>query len=381
MNSINHNARRLGAAILAAAFLGLVPGVAVSQPCDFTWPPGERVKFPDIPICAFPGAYQDSSLVVPNRCVGRFVGPLPDSVRQEPRTITVRFLRDRVAEAREDFGGYRIYRVTNTPDSTRMVMIRRFSRQAGDERTWNFSSVRRDTTYLPGGGISLTYPFICNGRVVHDSVVTFVDPDSSGNYVKVCRDTRPPGDPQGACYSIGDSIFILNSPPGPHDGFLTWYAVTYEAKNLTLDATYEELFVADTLETLGPCAVPGDPKTCYNLNNKLANVIAHPVEPTGGPLPNLERVAVVPNPYRGIEAWDRTNTNEIHFINLPSNARIRIYTVSGDLVADLDHTDPVRDFTRWDLKNDNGLDVASGIYMYRVEANGFEFQDRFVVIR
>jgi len=41
----------------------------------------------------------------------------------------------------------------------------------------------------------------------------------------------------------------------------------------------------------------------------------------------------------------------------------------------------VRDFERWDLKNANGRDVASGIYMFRIEADAFFAQNRFVVIR
>ena len=70
---------------------------------------------------------------------------------------------------------------------------------------------------------------------MNDSVVTFVDPDSNGNYVKNCRRL----DRFGRCLSRGDSVFRLVAPPGPHDGFRTWYAVTYELKNTTLDATYD----------------------------------------------------------------------------------------------------------------------------------------------
>jgi hypothetical protein len=58
-----------------------------------------------------------------------------------------------------------------------------------------------------------------------------------------------------------------------------------------------------------------------------------------------------------------------------------IYTVAGDLVRELDHNDPVRDFERWDLKNGNGQDVASGIYMFRVTSGSFHRQNRFIVIR
>jgi hypothetical protein len=108
------------------------------------------------------------------------------------------------------------------------------------------------------------------------------------------------------------------------------------------------------------------------------------VEPTGGPTANLERVGVVPNPFRARETWERPGANELHFINLPENATILIYTASGDLVTRLEHRDSIRDFERWDLKNEQGRDVASGIYMFRIESHSpqkFSYQDRFVVIR
>ena len=350
----------------ARAQIGDTPG------CDFDYAGrGEsRPAFPKIPLCAFPGAYQDSSLIRPLRCVGQFQGPLPDSVRRQARTITVRFLRDRAAEARPEFGGYRLYRVQNFPDSTAMVLIRRFSKQVGDERTWQFSTVDTDS------GTATPLAFKCHGLVVHDSVVTFIDPDSDGAYVKVCRKV----DRFDRCLTKGDSVFKLVAPPGPHDGFQTWYAITYELRNTTADATYEEMFVPDSADDWARCGTRGDPRTCPNLNNKLYNITPNPVEPTAGPTANLLRVGVVPNPFREREAWDH-GENELHFINLPARATIKIYTVAGDLVAQLEHADTVRDFARWDLKNQNGRDVASGIYMYRIEAGSFTFQDRFIIIR
>jgi len=92
-------------------------------------------------------------------------------------------------------------------------------------------------------------------------------------------------------------------------------------------------------------------------------------------------VLAVPNPYRGSEVWDQPGQSEVHFINLPSTAKIRIYTAAGDLVRELNHNDKVRDFERWDLKNGAGLAVASGIYMYRIESGLFHFQSRLVIIR
>jgi len=357
--------------LLVLAFTGgpgvWTPAEAQQGRCDL-W--GPMPTFPEIQICAFPGAFRDSTLYRPRSCAGA-LGAIPtDTIDARPRTISVRFRRDRRAEARPDFGGYRVYRVTNTPDTTNMVLVRRFSKQPGDGLLWKFSSVN-----------SSTLEFMCNGRVVHDSVVTFIDPDSSANFVKVCRRRRPQEDPMGACLSIGDSVLVKIPPPGPHDGVLTWYAITYEERNTFLDATNEEMFIPDTAGIIGPCLDPLNRDSCPNLNNKGRNITSEPVEPTSGPKADLELVRVVPNPYRGREAWDRVGTNEVHFINLPTRAKIQIFTVSGDLVREIQHDDTVRDFARWDLKNGNGVDVTSGIYIFRVETDLFTVRNRFIVIR
>jgi hypothetical protein len=348
----------------------LILALALAAGAGFVSRSDAQAGFPRIPVWALSGSFRDSSYFVPQVCVGGFKGLPAETLVAKPRTVTLRFKRDRLAEARPDFGGYRIYRVVGTPDTSRMQLIRRFSRNFGDDRTWNFSVVD-----------PATLQFMCQGGIAGDSIVTFVDPDSNGNYVKQCRLL----DALGRCISHGDSVIRLIAPPGPHDGFRTWYSVTYEGLNL-LDNTYSDLFVPGPYDTAGNyalCGTPGDSTTCprVNLNSKDANMIAAPVEPTGGPTPNLERVSVVPNPYRAHEAWDQAGGHEIHFINLPAHSTIRVYTVAGDLVVTLQHDDPVRDFERWNLTNANGNAIASGIYLYRVEASQFSFQSRFVVVR
>jgi hypothetical protein len=354
---------RLTLVVLLLA-LGLTAGagslsVALAQPAE------TLQQYWHIPVWVQPGAWQDSTVLYPNRCGGSFHGPLPDSLRKQERTLTVRFLRSRRIEALPQFGGYRIYRGINSPDTSTLVLVRRYSVNGGDSPLWNFSTVN-----------PTTLEFECRGGVMYDSVATYVDPDSSGSYQKVCRRVNA----AGQCLSRGDSVWALVAPPGPHDGFRTWYTVTYEAKNLS-DNDYAELFVPDTSDGYARCGSVGDPATCPNLNNKLANMTAEPVEPTAGPTANLMTVGVVPNPFRESERWDRPDSHELHFINLPSQAKISIYTVAGDLVRELQHNDTVRDFERWDLKNADGRDVVSGIYMYRVVAGSFTAQNRFIVIR
>lgn len=358
MTGFRMSPRSLLAVALAALAFTAGAGVARAQ---------QATAFPSIKVWLEQGAWQDSTLVPGYSFapVGYFTAPLADSLVPRARTLTLRWLRDRVAENRKDFGGYRIYRMIGAPDTTRAVLLRRYS-LSDTLNFWHFSRV---------DSASLT--FLCKGcpREASDSIATYVDPDSSGSYQKVCRRL----DQYGRCISPGDSVFKLVAPPGPHDGFLTWYSVTYEKKNTT-DNDNEDLFVPDTLDNFARCGVPGNRNTCPNLNSKLRNLVG-PLEPTGGPVADLERVRVVPNPYRGHESWDQPGQSELHFINLPPRATIKIFTVAGDLVRTIQHNDPVRDFERWDLKNDPGKDVSSGIYMYRIEAANFEFQSKFVVIR
>ena len=131
---------------------------------------------------------------------------------------------------------------------------------------------------------------------------------------------------------------------------------------------------------------------------------------------------VVPNPYRGYQniserpstwdlnpnAADPTGTH-IDFMGLPPGPwTIRIFTVAGDLVAELHSTDPVNDpvrepvtdeqgnvrqgynrqqdnpndgQARWNLITRNGQDVVSGIYVFVVESRQGRQRGRFVIIR
>jgi hypothetical protein len=95
--------------------------------------------------------------------------------------------------------------------------------------------------------------------------------------------------------------------------------------------------------------------------------------PSTPPATNLEHVAVVPNPYKGSAEWDLgPNQRAVHFINVPSGSTVRIFTSAGDLLRVLtqDPNTSVGGTTgelAWDLKNDAGNTVVSGIYLYTVQ--------------
>lgn len=83
----------------------------------------------------------------------------------------------------------------------------------------------------------------------------------------------------------------------------------------------------------------------------------------------LARVHTVPDPYYVTNGLEITaNTKVLRFVNLPAQAIIRIYSVSGILVNALTHNDAGGGGEEvWNLRNRNNQFVASGVYFYHVE--------------
>jgi hypothetical protein len=126
------------------------------------------------------------------------------------------------------------------------------------------------------------------------------------------------------------------------------------------------------------------------------------------PSDRLGEVKVVPNPYRtdadytfesgGWEGLGRTwheGKRVIWFIHLPSDCTIRIFSLTGDLIATLYHNDVLRvEATKedpgnpkpkgqeeWNLISESGRAIASGIYIFTVESDYGRQIGKFVVIR
>lgn len=82
-------------------------------------------------------------------------------------------------------------------------------------------------------------------------------------------------------------------------------------------------------------------------------------------------VKVFPNPYFGFNRFEQNQFNRfVTFSHLPDKAIIRIFNLAGVLVRTLtkglDAPDNAQ-FLRWNLQNEAGLPVASGIYVARIE--------------
>jgi flagellar hook assembly protein FlgD len=98
---------------------------------------------------------------------------------------------------------------------------------------------------------------------------------------------------------------------------------------------------------------------------------------------DVSRVHTVPDPYYTQSRFDLSPVEKaLRFVNLPHQATIRIYTVSGLLVDVINHNDLAGGgLTTWDLKNRSGQFVASGVYFFHVSTpDGQEHIGRFTVI-
>ncbi|HKR56757.1 MAG TPA: hypothetical protein VJS20_10670, partial [Gemmatimonadales bacterium] len=98
---------------------------------------------------------------------------------------------------------------------------------------------------------------------------------------------------------------------------------------------------------------------------------------------DMARVHTVPDPLYVASGYELTpDTAALKFVNLPSRAIIRIYSVSGILVAAIVHNDPTGGGeATWNVRSRTGRRVASGVYFYHVEGpDGRTKVGRFTVI-
>ncbi len=139
----------------------------------------------------------------------------------------------------------------------------------------------------------------------------------------------------------------------------------------------------------------GNPVTKLSPLESSPNINAKRVYPIarGGIIDNI---AVYPNPYRidgGNEVFENPYggaytefERRIFFSGLPSKCTIRIFTLDGDLVRQIDHTDATSmeapGINYWDLISRNTQAVVSGVYLYSIEAeNGDNKIGKIAIIK
>jgi len=110
---------------------------------------------------------------------------------------------------------------------------------------------------------------------------------------------------------------------------------------------------------------------------------------------DLKNIKVVPNPYVGTNAMEEAVINpflnqprKIMFTNLPPECVITVFTPSGVKVKTIRKNNSSSGMVHWNLLNEEGLEIAAGMYLYHVKPNStnqqlnkYEHLGKFAVIK
>ncbi|MGH8005254.1 MAG: T9SS type A sorting domain-containing protein [Limisphaerales bacterium] len=122
----------------------------------------------------------------------------------------------------------------------------------------------------------------------------------------------------------------------------------------------------------------------------------HPFPSDSERVANKLKISVYPNPYRidhNYSHYEKPKINEgllvsaqkLNFINLPPRCAIRIYTLDGDLVQQINHDkDPNASdsgFDFWDLLSRNAQKVVAGMYIFSVESAEGRYVGKILIIQ
>ncbi|HLG94520.1 MAG TPA: T9SS type A sorting domain-containing protein, partial [candidate division Zixibacteria bacterium] len=111
---------------------------------------------------------------------------------------------------------------------------------------------------------------------------------------------------------------------------------------------------------------------------------------------NELKVTVYPNPYRidhdysffekRLPATGHPQSSQrINFVNLPPKCTIRIYTLDGDLVQQINHDKdpnaPNSGYDFWDMLTRNAQKAVAGLYIFTVESSEGRFVGKILIIQ
>ncbi len=106
--------------------------------------------------------------------------------------------------------------------------------------------------------------------------------------------------------------------------------------------------------------------------------------PASNPSEANNLITVTPNPYKITGLNDeRSNpaSHNIDFLNMPANYTLTIIDVSGQIILQQKTTNAVNGKFTWDMFSKDGIEVASGLYIYVVEHDGGKKVGHFSILR
>ncbi|MEZ4914622.1 MAG: Ig-like domain-containing protein [Chitinophagales bacterium] len=212
--------------------------------------------------------------------------------------------------------------------------------------------------------------------------------------------------PSASNYRMGGEhfIYVMNST---YDGGLYYQSLLSDGTNLdNKKAVYDDamwvgvpikLDLPLDYKPMSEGLIPGDARVririgrAYNFTNFEApsyqfsmNNLAAKTADVELAKSALDLVRVVPNPYYAYSVYENTKfENKVKITNLPQRATVKIFSLDGTLIRELriDNTNllngtslttngsnSVQNSLEWDMKNYRGVPVASGLYLFHIEA-------------
>ncbi len=173
--------------------------------------------------------------------------------------------------------------------------------------------------------------------------------------------------------------------PFAHNGFIYFYSVTATDHELELipgtDPPRYRIMGAgqagDPSSSFDDSSPATESQTADDRERNGANIFVYPNPATRPSLGEFQEL---------FPSGDDPTGVRVNFANLPEAVNtIRIYTLSGDLVEEIQH-DGRGGYgeATWNLISRNGQEVVSGIYLYVVQSQDDRFEDfigKFVVVR
>ncbi len=182
--------------------------------------------------------------------------------------------------------------------------------------------------------------------------------------------------------SIADSLYDLYLT---EEGFFKFFEYEVTIENLLPTVPY---WLNVTAFDYGS---PRSGLAALETNPTLQPIATYPMESSDKVVSDGLEVFVYPNPYRsdagyrsrGFEGRGQSDrpadrTRAVHFANLPPQCTIKIFSLDGDLVREINHdfdpADPLSNHDTWDLITRNTQLVVSGLYYWTVEDGTGETQ-------
>jgi hypothetical protein len=201
-------------------------------------------------------------------------------------------------------------------------------------------------------------------------------------------------------YNTGFDAIMLTTPKKfPDDTTEYWYRFPPENDNITNVNGWQYLYGVSAYDQ-------GD--TAIGVSSLESAMVIERVVTGTPPTSNAnDEIGVYPNPYYANAAWDQIGerSRKIYFYNLPSLSEIKIFTLTGDLVAELRHDAATYDGSgikwfddfagigiparfsggehAWDLITKYDQALATGLYLFTVKdlSNDTIKRGKFAIIK